>query len=129
METAGREPSPSTLWIPFTSRSGAYFFSSPRISSSEVSGAMFPIHSFMSSPARPVVHRIHPRGVTARLDLGPIGPARPRATMGAAMQGRRVDDSRSDGDGENGGQKGVSGEAQVEEIREAPQKAPCGAGE
>src|SRR5687767_261470 len=47
MDAAGREPSPSIRWIFLHSRSGAYFFTNSRISSSEVSGAMFPIQSFM----------------------------------------------------------------------------------
>ena len=44
---AGREPSPSTRWIFMHSRSGAYFLTNSRISSSDVPGAMLPIHSFM----------------------------------------------------------------------------------
>src|SRR6185369_4389 len=49
MDAPGRVPSPSTRWIALISRVGAYFVTNARISSSVVSGAMFPIHSFMSA--------------------------------------------------------------------------------
>src|SRR6185369_288767 len=48
MDAPGRVPSPSTRWIALISRAGAYFMTKARISSSVVSGAIFPIQSFMS---------------------------------------------------------------------------------